>query len=388
MKIGQFSDSFLPIVDGVGRVVYNYCHTLGSMGHQTSAIVPMEDMGYRGNFPFEIIDYYSSTVPSTAYNAGIPLLDNHYDKRLEMTSFDIVHVHTPFIAGLQGVKYAKAHNIPLVGSFHSKYYDDFLQITGSKHLAKFGTDMIVNFYDKCDEVWTVSENSAETLKTYGYTKPIYVIGNGMDIKDVGNDLALKAKKHFGLNDDTSILLYVGQINWKKNLERILEASSFLKRDNIKFRLVLAGKGPHMDELRLKAKELGIYDDILLTGHILDEDLLSGLYALADIFVFPSLYDTYSMVVREAAIAKTASVVVRGSAPSECIKDKENGLLCDDTSESLFSVLKECLLDKKMLSYLGENAKKTIPVSWDVIMKQAVERYEKIIENYNEDNRLK
>jgi 1,2-diacylglycerol 3-alpha-glucosyltransferase len=387
MKIGQFSDSFLPIVDGVGRVVYNYCHTLGSMGYETSAIVPMEDMGYRGNFPFEIIDYYSQTVPSTAYNAGIPLLDNHYDKRLEMTSFDIVHVHTPFIAGIQGIKYAKAHNIPLIGSFHSKYYDDFLQITGSKHLAKFGTDIIVNFYDKCDEVWTVSENSAETLKTYGYNRPIYVIGNGMDIKDVDDNLALKAKEYFNINDDVPILLYVGQINWKKNLERILEASSLLKKDNIKFKLVLAGKGPHMDEVKKKAGELDISDEVMLTGHILDEDLLSGLYALADIFVFPSLYDTYSMVVREAAIAKTASVVVKGSAPAECIKDKENGMLCDDTSESLFSVLKECLLDKEFLKRLGENAKKTIPVSWDVIMKQAVERYKIVIEDYKEKNKL-
>ncbi len=55
MKIGQFSDSFLPIVDGVGRVVYNYCDSLGKKGHELSAIVPMEDMGYRGRFPFEIM---------------------------------------------------------------------------------------------------------------------------------------------------------------------------------------------------------------------------------------------------------------------------------------------------------------------------------------------
>lgn len=381
MRIGQFSDSFLPIVDGVGRVVYNYCHTLGSMGHEVSAIVPMENMGYRGNFPFEIIDYYSSTVPSTVYNAGIPLFDNHYDKRLEMTSFEIVHVHTPFIAGLQGVKYAKSHDIPIVGSFHSKYYDDFLQITGSRHLAKFGTDIIVNFYDKCDEVWTVSENSAETLKTYGYTKPIYVIGNGLDIKDVDNNLAIKAREHFGLDNNVPILLYVGQINWKKNLERILESCSLLKKSDIKFKLVLAGKGPHVDELKQKAKELDIFDDVVLTGHILDEDLLSGLYALADMFVFPSLYDTYSMVVREAANAKTASVVVRGSAPAECIKDRENGMLCDDTSDSLYEVLKECLTNRDMLIRLGENAKKTIPVSWDVIMNQAVDRYKIVIENY-------
>ncbi len=380
MKIGQFSDSFLPIVDGVGRVVYNYCDTLGKKGHEVSAIVPMEDMGYRGRFPFEVIDYYSQTVPTTVYNAGLPLLDNHYDKRLEMTNFDIVHVHTPFIAGLQGIKYGRSHNVPIVASFHSKYYDDFLQITGSKHLAKFGTDVLVNFYNKCDEVWTVSENSAETLREYGYDREITVIQNGMDIKDIDYTLAINARKHFNLSFDP-VLLYVGQMNWKKNIERILEACSLLKKDGIKFQLVLAGKGPHEDEIRQKSIDLGIGDNTVLTGHILDEDLLNGLYALAEMFVFPSLYDTYSMVVREAANARTASVVVKDSAPSECIKDGFNGLLCLDDSNSLYEKLKEPLLNEDYAIKLGINAKETIPVSWDSVMDEALARYQVVIDNF-------
>ncbi len=380
MKIGQFSDSFLPIVDGVGRVVYNYCDTLGKKGHEVSAIVPMEDMGYRGRFPFEIIDYYSQTVPTTVYNAGLPLLDNHYDSRLDMTNFDIVHVHTPFIAGLQGIKYGRSHNIPIVASFHSKYYDDFLQITGSKHLAKFGTDVLVNFYNKCDEVWTVSENSAETLREYGYDREITVIQNGMDIKDIDYTLAIKARKHFNLGFDP-VLLYVGQMNWKKNIEKILEACALLKKDGLKFQLVLAGKGPHFDQIQEKANELGIGDITVLTGHILDEDLLNGLYALASMFVFPSLYDTYSMVVREAANARTASVVVRDSAPSECIEDGVNGLLCLDDSVSLYEKLRSTLLDENYAINLGIKAKETIPVSWDSVMDEALIRYQYVIDNY-------
>lgn len=380
MKIGQFSDSFLPIVDGVGRVAYNYCETLANKGHEVSAIVPMENMGYRGRFPFEIIDYYSQNVPTTVYSAGVPLLDNHYDKRLEMTDFDIVHVHTPFIAGLQGIKYAKEHNVPAIGFFHSKYYDDFLQITGSRYLAKFGTDVIVNFYDKCDDVWTVSKNSAETLKSYGYDKPIYIIDNGMDIKEIKPELALKAKKHFNLNDDP-VLLYVGQMNFKKNIKRILEACGLLKKNNIKFQLVLAGKGPHEEDIKKMAEDFRIDDCTILTGHLNDEDLLNGLYTLADLFVFPSLYDTYSMVVREAANNGTASVVVKDSAPSECIKDKENGLLCEDNSISLFEVIKEALTKDNYLKELGLKAKETIPLSWDNVIDKAILRYEEVIKKY-------
>lgn len=380
IKIGQFSDSFLPIVDGVGRVAFKYCETLGNKGYETVAICPMEDMGYRGNYPFEILDYYSATVPTTAYNAGIPDVDIHFKKRLEMNDFDIIHVHTPFIAGMEAIKYAKKKNVPIVGSFHSKYYDDFLQITGSKHLAGIGTDVIVKFYDKCDEVWTVSENSAETLKSYGYKKEIHVIQNGMDIKDVNYDLAKKAKEHFKLNN-SPLLLYVGQINFKKNLERIIRSSALLNNDGYDFQLVFAGKGPHEEEIKKLVNEVGLSDKFVMTGHILDEDLLNGLYALADLFVFPSLYDTYSMVVREAANAKTPSIVVKDSAPSECIKDKENGLLCLDNDESLFEAMKYALDDKGRLINLGNKAKETIPISWDVIIDQALIRYKYLIDNY-------
>lgn len=379
LKIGQFSDSFLPIVDGVGRVVFNYCNTLGNMGQDVVAVCPMEDMGYRGQYPFEIIDYFSTTVPTTAYNAGIPVTDIHFMKRLDMNDFDIIHVHTPFIAGIEGLRRAKKKKVPVVGSFHSKYYDDFLQMTGSKHLAGLGTDVVVKFYEACDEVWTVSENSAETLKSYGYNKPIYVVPNGMDIKEIDYSLAIKAKKHYNLGFDP-VLLYVGQINWKKNLERILEACALLKKDGIKFQLVLAGKGPHEDEVKRKAKELDIEDITFFTGHISDEDLLYGLYALADLFVFPSNYDTYSMVVREAANARTASVVLKNSAPAECIVDKENGLLCEDTSENLYEVIKDALKDENFLINLGIKAKETIPISWDVVMEQALERYRYLIKS--------
>ena len=59
MKIGQFSDSFLPIVDGVGRVVYNYATALSRCGEECYVIAPMADTGYRGGYPFELVDFIS-----------------------------------------------------------------------------------------------------------------------------------------------------------------------------------------------------------------------------------------------------------------------------------------------------------------------------------------
>ena len=381
MKIGEFSDSFLPIIDGVGRVVYNYCETIANKGHECTAVVPLDKFGYRGRFPFEIIDYYSRSLPlMKQYDAGLPAVDMHYNARLKMTEFDIVHVHTPFIAGNEGVKYARAHNIPLVGTFHSKYYDDFLQITGSRYIAELGTDMIVKFYDQCDEVWAVSESSAKTLNDYGYKKKVEVMPNGMVIRELNLEWMDLAKTHFGIDDDPC-LLYVGQMNWKKNILKILEACSLLKKDGVAFNLIMAGKGPHEEEIRAKIKELGIEDTTYLAGHILKEDLLTGLYMLADLFVFPSIYDNGPMVVREAANAGTPSIVTRGSSAAEGIDDGVNGFYCEDSSQSICEVIEKCFANRERTARIGLQAKETIPVAWDDLIDTVLERYQYLIDRY-------
>ena len=380
MKIGQFSDSFLPIVDGVGRVAYNYCNCLASKGHECSAIVPSENFGNRGKYPFEIIDYLSKPLLlRPEYDLGIPIFDVHYRHILDMTNFDIVHVHTPFIAGIEGIRYAKEHHIPVVGSFHSKYYDDFLQITKHKHLAEFGTDMVVDFYNHCTEVWTVSNNSKQALESYGYKGNIVVIPNGIDEISVSEEEIKSTKNKYNLNDEFT-LLYVGQMNWKKNILRILEACSLLKKDDISFNLLMAGKGPHLDEIKNKCKELGIESNVYFLGHIEDEKTLFALYALADLFVFPSTYDTYSMVVREAAMVSTPSIVTKGSAPAECIDDGVNGLTCLDNSVSLYEMIKYVHINRKFCLDLGQRAKETIPIAWDEIINKVIERYAYLIDN--------
>lgn len=380
MKIGEFSDSFLPIIDGVGRVVYSYCEAIANKGHECTAVVPLDKFGYRGKYPFEIIDYYARKVPvMSSYDAGIPVFDLHFNARMDMTDFDIVHVHTPFIAGIEGIKYARDRKVPIVGTFHSKYYDDFLQMTGSKVIAGFGTDVVISFYNHCDEVWAVSENSAETLREYGYKGNIEVMPNGMMIKDLDPSWPLKAKEYFNLNDDPC-LLFVGQQNWKKNILRVLEACALLKKDGIKFNLILAGKGPHEEEIKAKIKELDIEDEAHCVGHILREDLLSGLYMHSKLFLFPSLYDNAPMVVREAASCSTPSIVVEGSSSAEIVEDGANGFTCKDDSEDLYRVIKNALNNPE-LDQIGEIAKRTIPQAWDEVIDMVLYRYKYLIDKH-------
>ncbi|MDP3446620.1 MAG: glycosyltransferase [Eubacteriales bacterium] len=379
MKIGQFSDTFLPIVDGVGRVVYNYATALSRRGESCYVIAPMADTGFRGGYPFELVDYISSELPShPQYNTGIPQLDQHYDARMRDIPLDIIHAHAPFIAGLEAQRLARRRDIPIVGMFHSRYYDDFYQITGTEMLANIAVATIVNFYQRCDEVWTVSQSSKETLYDYGYVGEVIVMPNGTPDIDPDPARAAAAKAKYNLPDEP-ILLYCGQINWKKNILRILESCALYARSGKPFTLVLAGQGPDVKSIQQKTDELGLSERVRFTGHITGENDLYGLYENADLFVFPSLYDTSGMVVREAAAMGTPSVVVRGCATAEPILDRENGFLCEDTTQSLCDVIDLALSDSAMTSKIGQSARKTIYLSWDEIATASVERYAALIE---------
>ncbi len=375
LKILQFTDSFLPIMDGVGNVAYQYARCFAEKGHESYVAAPQTDTGYRGGWPFELVDYTGTPLRHMkSYSVGAPLLDAHCMKRLNMLEPDIVHVHSPFIAGRAGLDYAQRHDLPVVGTFHSRYYDDFLQITGIELLAEVGVKYVVNFYEKCSEVWAVSASSADTLRGYGYTGDIQVMPNGTDVRRVAPKTVRDVAVRYGLGGEP-VLLFVGQMNWKKNIRCILEAAAKLPGD---FRLVFAGQGPHEQEIRALASELLPAEKVVYTGHVGERRTLDALYALADLFVFPSLYDTSGLVVREAAAAKTPSVVVRGSSAAECIRDGENGLRCEDDPEDLARVIDRALGEPERLRRMGELAEKTIPIPWSVLVDDVIARYRDLL----------
>lgn len=377
LRIGQFTDTFLPIVDGVGRVVKAYAENLCRLGHQVAVVAPMYDTGFRGGFPYELVEFNAKALPGLKqYRIGEAVLDPHYRSRMRMIELDVIHAHSPFTAGSEALRLAAVRKLPLVASFHSKYYDDFLKATHSESLARMGVKIVVNYYNRCDEVWAVGKNSADVLSSYGYTGEIQVMPNGAEIRSVSPADVAEVTRRWSLGEDP-VILFVGQMDWKKNILTLLEACAKMKAGGCRFRLLLAGQGMDLGKIRQKIDDLGLQDQAETLGHISDISLLDGLYARASLFAFPSLYDNAPMVVREAAVMGTPSVMVRGSTAAEVIRNGENGYLCENDPEDLARVMEGALKNPEQLKQIGENAKETIPVPWCKVLEKAVERYERL-----------
>ena len=379
LRIGQFTDTFLPVVDGVGRVAYAYADTLCRLGHQVTVVTLMNDTGFQGGFPFQLVEFTGANVPGLKqYKLGEAVLDAHYRKRIRMVDLDICHAHSPFMAGTEALRLAALRKLPLVASFHSKFYEDFLRATKSESLARVGVKMVVNFYNRCDEVWAVGKNAAQVLAEYGFEGETQIMPNGAEFRTVSDSDIAEVNHRWHLGDDP-MLLFVGQMDWKKNILTVLEACVEMKRQGFFCRTLLAGQGMDLSAIQEKIREWNLEDRVETLGHISDATLLDALYARASLFVFPSLYDNSPMVVREAAVMRTPSVMVRGSTAAEVIRNRENGYLCENNPADVARVVRNAISDPEELKRVGEQARETIPVPWEKVMEMAVARYEHLHE---------
>ena len=374
MIIGEFCDTFPPELDGVGTVVKSYVEELTKLGDDCYFVAPRDPKYNAAALPFKTLLYRGVKMPDEPYHVGLPALDLKYLMEERRLGFDIVHAHSPFTAGMSALHLAGRRKIPIVATFHSKYYDDFYIKTHSELLATLGTDLVVNFYDKCDEVWTLNDKTAEVLRQYGYKKEIFIMPNGTDAWTPRPEEIEAAKRRWGLGEET-VLLYVGQMNWKKNLAKTLEATALYAKKH-PCRLMMVGQGPDEKEIAQRVQELGIEKNVLFTGHIADRELLMSIFACADLLVFPSKYDNAPMVLREAAAAGTPAILLRGSCASSGIEDGVNGLLCEDTPESIVDCIERGLPERQRI---GEKARQTIPEPWKAIVAKARNRYLELIE---------
>ena len=183
--------------------------------------------------------------------------------------------------------------------------------------------------------------------------------NGATMRTASATDIAEVNRRWNLGEDP-LFFFAGQMDWKKNLLTVLEACARLKKQGMRFKLLLAGQGIDMNAIGDKIRELNIQDRAEQIGHITDASLLDALYDRADLFTFPSLYDAAPMVVREAAVMGTPSVMVRGSTAAEIIRDGENGLLCENSSEDLARVMTEALKDPEKLKAFVKNARDAAP----------------------------
>ncbi len=375
LKIALCTDSFLPLTDGVGRVCFEYARALGTLGHACYVVTPMANTGYRGNYPFEIVDFMSGPkLGMPNYRAAVAMLDMHYLYRSDSIRLDVVHAHSPGAAGMEGARLAARLHVPLVGTFHPKYFEQYFPAGAADGVSTVAARYALDYYNRCDEVWTSSEEARERLKRFGVTCNIEIFENGTYAGPADPEEVLRLKAWLHLTD-APILLCVGSLERTKNLPRILQAAALLKSRGVAFQLLFIGAGPDEPAVKALASELGLMGSVRFLGAITDCNRLDALYAAADLCLFPWQSVSTGLVVCEAAAQSTPALVLRNTASARAVTDGVNGLVCDDTPESMADVIARYLADGVRARAIGCCARRTVPVPWTNIFERVIARYD-------------
>ena len=381
LNIGLFNESFPPTIDGVSNAVVNYATYL-TANHADCTVVTPRYPHVTDDYPFEVYRYSSADISKNlGYRVGnfvsVKMLHDLNAKR-----FDLIHVHSPFASSLIADELKKLNaGIPVVFTYHTKFDIDFQKRLRIKSLCKLAEKFICRNISKADEVWVVSEGAAQSLRNIGYKGAYRVMKNGTDFargRSSDSEIAL-VREQCGVDDDTHMLLFVGRMMWYKNTGLILDALSRLQGD-IKYKMVFVGDGVDKPAIEQYANKLGLADKTYFAGAIHDREKLRAYYSAADLFLFPSTYDTAGLVVTEAAACDLPSVLIDGSCAAEDVVDGFSGFLCYENPHSLADKIAYALSDTERLEKIGKNAGESVYLSWEESVARAYKRY---CEIYNE-----
>ncbi|MBO4375382.1 MAG: glycosyltransferase [Lachnospiraceae bacterium] len=401
MKICLLNDSFPPVIDGVANVVMNYARIMTENKNDVIVATPRYPGADYTGYTYPVVTYRSidTTQIVNGYRAGYPLSVSATGKLKEFGP-DIIHTHCPVSSTVLARLLKNETDAPVIFTYHTKFDFDIASAVKAQFLRDEVARIMVDNISACDEVWTVSRGAGENLKSLGYKGDYRVVSNGVDFAKgkVSQEEVEAVRAPYDIPEDVPIFLFVGRLMKYKGLPIIVDALGKLSKEGKDFRMIFVGGGTDAKEMQQRSVENGLSVDIrdedgiiktlsssenpgkaIFTGPEHDREVLRAWNTLADLFLFPSTYDTNGIVVREAAACGLASVLIMDSCAAEGIEDGRNGYIIEENADSMAALLSRIGNDRKALKETGMHAMDEIYISWDEAVSDALKRYAEVID---------
>lgn len=366
MRIGIFTDTYPPFINGVSTSIVSLEKALRDEGHEVFIVtVNPDNLSYRYENEEKII-----RIP------GIPI--GIYDYRLtgiyplkaiskiKEWHLDIIHSHTEFGIGTFARILAKQLDIPLVHTYHTMY-EDYIHYITKGHFdrsSKKIVEYLTMFY--CDK--TARELIVPSRKTYNLFKEKYhvekevrIVSTGIEVerffkeKFKENDI-LSLKKELGLTPNDFVILTVGRLAEEKNVQLLLKSLEDIVKKDKSVKLVVVGSGPDFEKYITWVIERKLEKNIIFTNAIPWEEI-PMYYQIADVFATASKTETQGLTVIEAMASSKPAVCMKDDAFLDVVVDDLNGKFFEnqDTFEDVIFTLKS---DRKKLESMGKQARYT------------------------------
>lgn len=366
IKVAFFADCLIENYDGAIRTMYQLIDRIDPTRFEYLFIT---GDGPQGPFSHDVCSVKSISLPvNSHYKVSLPFLtERSLNQQLEAFDPDIVHIATPSPLGSFALQFSKRYQIPAITIYHThfiSYVDYYLQnVAFLKNPVKnLLITKLHDFYNECDMVYVPTLKMKESLGQIGVFK------NHMKIwkRGINNSLFTPDKKDKAWIQDRvgnrkANLLFASRLVWEKNLQTLVDIQKLIEERNLPYNLLIAGSGYAEQELKTKMP------NAIFLGN-LPQDELAKVYASADVFVFPSISETYGNVVAEAMASGLPCVIANGGGTVEFIDHGENGFICRanhaaDYLEKIHILIEQADLRNQFVQHGLEQTKH---MSWDAL----------------------
>lgn len=391
MRIGIFTDTYTPDINGVVSSIVTLQKGLEKKGHEVYIITNHKGFlhsTHEGNvyrMPGLELKWLYGYILSTPYHMTVKA-------EIEKLNLDIIHVHTEFGVGIFGRIVARLLHIPVIYTYHTMYEDythyiNKFDLQTVEKVSKKTVTSITRFL--CSSVTGViapSEKTLEKLHEYGVKRPIYIIPTGLDMnrfkrENVSTDLMQEIRQKYNFKESDKIITYLGRIAEEKSIDIVVDAASHIQNENCK--IMIVGGGPDLNSLKERARKLNVDDRVIFTGPVPREEV-PAYYLISDAFVSASITETQGMTFIEALASGLAVFARKDEVLEDLIIEGKTGYYFEDAKEFAHKV--DIYLDAgdKIHEEIKQNALKIVEkYDVDTFVNSVLLSYEKAIVDYDD-----
>ena len=355
MKIGIFTDTYHPQVNGVVTSIQMLERELTARGHSVYIFTTTDPKDRRKHprvfrlpsIPFVFLPSMRMTI---AYPPALLF-------KLRKLNLDVIHTQTEFPVGIFGKLVSKTTRTPLVHTYHTMY-EDYVHYIAKGHLIKRKTAQSYSriFCNSAQIVIAPVEKAKASLRSYGVVKPIEVIPTGIDFEPFRKYTeadALEARRELGIDAETPVVVYVGRVAREKNIDVVIKQFSVLRKELPRAKLVIVGGGPYLSELVKLTNGLELENSVVFAG-VKPWAEIGKYYKLGDIFITASTSETQGLTYIEAMASGTPVVAKLDKSVEDVLTDGETGYTFADDDQAA-AVMHRALTDPEGRAKVAETA---------------------------------
>ncbi|MGE0665611.1 MAG: glycosyltransferase family 4 protein [Sphingomonadales bacterium] len=374
LRVALFSGNYNYVTDGAAVALNHLIAHLERRGIESIVFSPTADPP-----AFEPAGTLVS-VPSIGFpgrseyrvGLGLPAAQR---RRLKAFRPTLIHLSAPDLIGYAARRLAQRWNVPLVASFHTRY-DTYFRYYHMAWLEGTVTRYLRHFYRPCEHVYVPSESTAQVLREQNMARDVRIWSRGVDDARFNPGRRdLEWRRSLGFADSEAVIAFVGRLVLEKGIDSFARTVAGLRRRGVAHRVLVVGDGPE----RARFRDL-LPEDAVFAGY-LDGDALARAYASSDLFLNPSVTETFGIVTLESMAAGLPAVCADATGSQSLVTHGETGFLVrPDDDAGYVEAVERLIADPVLRARLGAAAhERSRRFTWDAVIEELVVQYREVLE---------